>query len=247
MAKILTSDWGNLNKNLIASFWEVDRHGIKKEESSTVMTAVTDCSLDVSVNWVSPFENIGSDRVFPTVSSALQTGQVSALIDNVASTIGLGNDESEPPVGESLSGRSGLTKLNSVQAFKGAPPLGIRVTVLFRAWLDPKREVVEPSDQLMQWLLAEEISDNGFIANVITQEKDGFIETVLPTKVPRLVAFNYRGRTYSPLVMETAAIPLTSPIDKHGQPVELLIPIKLGSYTSIDAGDWKNLSNKKMI
>jgi len=44
----------------------------------------------------------------------------------------------------------------------------------------------------------------------------------------------YKGRTYSPLVIESIGQPLSSPIIKDGKFAELAVPLSLARLTAID-------------
>jgi hypothetical protein len=64
----------------------------------------------------------------------------------------------------------------------------------------------------------------------------------LPSKAPTKIAMKYKGRIYSPLVIESIGLPLNSPINvKNGNLegfTELLVPMTLCSLTAIDRADW---------
>ena len=60
----------------------------------------------------------------------------------------------------------------------------------------------------------------------------------MPSKSPTRIAMKYKGRIYSPLVIESIGQPMTSPIDKNGRYVELAIPMTLCTLTALDRNDW---------
>ncbi|WGS85017.1 hypothetical protein [Methylomonas sp. UP202] len=243
----LTSDWGALSPHLIASFWEVDREGNKKKDSDVVVKAAVsdDANLELTLNWQSPFEQAGPETKAPTLFALLQSGVVQPLIDSV---IG-GNKGGDANVKASqllqqFEGRTGITKLNSVQVFNGMPPAKIPMTLLFRAWRDPVTEVETPVDQLMQWALPIELAkDSTLLTNAVDAVKGSkdWIEAVLPSKSPTLLALNYKGRTFAPMVIESISQPLTAPIDSRGRFVEMSVQITLATLTAIDRKYWQSI------
>jgi len=134
--------------------------------------------------------------------------------------------------------------LNSVQVFAGMPPCKFSVTALFRAWKDPVKEVEEPFNQLMEWALPVELArDSTLLSNAISAAKGSkdWIDAVLPSKSPTLIAMLYKGRTFSPLVIESISEPLSSPIDRNGKFTELMVPMTLATLTALDRKDWATM------
>jgi hypothetical protein len=236
----LTSIWGSLSEHLIASFWEVKRDGSRVDEDVTVWAPlINDPQLDIQQNWQSPWENIGQSSL-PTLQQMLQSGALQPLakiIDNKAGT-------TLSSAASTVEGRSSVSKLNSIQVWTGSPPVKITATLLFRAWKDSIREVEKPFEQLMSWALPVHLEGD---ATILSNALDGNVskDTVFPSTVPVLLAMKYKGRTYSPLVIESIGVPLGSPIDKAGKFVELSIPVTLCSITSVDRGDWLKYSNNQ--
>jgi hypothetical protein len=50
----------------------------------------------------------------------------------------------------------------------------------------------------------------------------------------------YKGRTFSPLVIESIGMPLSSPVDASGRFVELAVPLTLCTLTALDRQDWSD-------
>jgi len=118
------------------------------------------------------------------------------------------------------------------------------VTALFRAWKDPVKEVEEPFNQLMEWALPVELArDSTLLSNAISAAKGSkdWIDAVLPSKSPTLIAMLYKGRTFSPLVIESISEPLSSPIDRNGKFTELMVPMTLATLTALDRKDWATM------
>jgi hypothetical protein len=229
----LSSIWGNLSEHLIASFWEVRRDGSRVDEDVTVWAPlINDPQLDIQQNWQSPFENVAQSNL-PTLQQLLQSGALQPLLKSADKKL----DTSLASAVSTVEGRSSISKLNSIQVWAGAPPIKITATLLFRAWKDSVREVEKPLDQLMSWALPVHLESD---ATILSKALNGSVDryTVFPSIVPVMVAMKYKGRTYSPLVIESIGVPLGSPIDKTGKFVELSIPVTLCSIASIDRDDW---------
>jgi hypothetical protein len=54
-----------------------------------------------------------------------------------------------------------------------------------------------------------------------------------------MVGLTYKGRTYSPLVIESVGMPMNSPITADGNYIELLVPLSMSTLSALDAKDWK--------
>jgi hypothetical protein len=242
----LMSQWDGLSPHLLASFYEVEHIGqthdwARVQNSPVVRAPLTESNLEVALGWHSPFE--GNSFVDPKLSTMLQSGAlqlqpVTNFMDN-------------------FDGRASITKLNSTQMFAGMPPVKITVTALFRAWSDPAKEVEAPFDQLMKWALPQHLEPDdwtrlkGVGRNVSSGKtmletlKDAAAQFALPSQAPVKIGLTYKGRDYYPLVIESIAAPLSSPIDKNGNFVELLVPMALCSLTAIDRDDWSNASRSQ--
>lgn len=249
-ASTLTSEWGALSPHLIASFWEVDREGRKKQGSNTVVkAAVTDeASLEMTLNWQSPFEQAGPETKAPTLFAMLQSGLMQRMMDTM--NLGKQSEDSSAEatrILQQFEGRTGITKLNSVQVFNGMPPAKVTMTLLFRAWSNPASEVEAPFNQLMEWALPVELAeDSTLLTNAIKAVKGSkdWVEAVLPSQSPTLLAFHYKGRTFAPMVIESISQPLSAPVSKYGRFVELAVPITLATLTAIDRKYWQSLKNR---
>jgi hypothetical protein len=238
VADALSSIWDGLNDHLIASFYEVDRTGKRVNPDLTVRAPLTDASLDITQNWQSPFENVGQSNL-PTLQQLLQSGTGASLAEKADGKLGT---EIKKLV-SSVEGKSSVTKLNSMQVWSGSPPAKIQITAVFRAWKDSEREVEAPVNQLMQWALPAHLeSDSLFLSRLA--DTGASTDTVLPSTVPSILAFKYKNRTYSPLVIEAIGVPIASPINADGQYAELSVQITLATLTSIDRNDWIDYAKK---
>lgn len=241
---ILSSLWDGLSPHLLASFWAVERAGsgsrvwTRVEKSPTVKAPLTESSLEMTMGWQSPFENAGADKGAPALSSMLQSGAIQPWVS--------GNGKASEVLAK-FEGRTGITKLNSTQVFSGMPPLKIQVTALFRAWRDPVSEVEAPVNQLALWALPQELAQEGPILSILQGIKkamegkpldEAAASAALPSVAPTKIAMKYKGRIYSPLVIESIGMPINAPVDKSGRFIEMQIPMTLCSLTAIDRADW---------
>ena len=253
-----SSLWGGLSKHLIASFYPVSKasNGVwsKPDAAATVKAPLTEASMEVALNWHSPFEHMGAEAKAPMLAAMLQSGAIQPLAAAVVTgappggvVAGLAAQAQSALTG--LQGRTGITKLNSTQVFSGMPPAKLQVTVLLRAWSDPKREVEDPFNQLMQWALPVELSADGSILsraiNMLSSGSftvQGAVDVLMPSKAPVCVAMRYKGRIYSPLVIEAITDPIGSNVDASGRYVEKLFSMTLCTLTAIDRQDWAGMA-----
>jgi len=170
-ANRLSSLWDGLSPHLLASFYEVGKIGDSgwgriqgKTDVATVMAPLTEASMEIALNWQSPFEQAGPESKAPALMAMLQSGALQPIVDSV---MGKAKDGSAQQKSNSFlsqfEGRTGITKLNSTQVFNGMPPVKIQVAAMFRAWRNPAVEVEAPFDKLMEWALPIELSKDGSV------------------------------------------------------------------------------------
>ena len=244
----LSSQWGGLSDHLIARFYPVVRGNdgawIKPQTEATVLAPLSEASMEVSLSWHSPFEAAGAEAKAPMLLAMVQSGQLQPLVNVLGSILGSGSggivDRIVSGISSTLdgmTGRTGITKLNSTQVFQGMPPIKIQVTALFRAWRDTDKEVEIPFNKLMEWALPVELSADGSIVQRAAMGKNP-IDVLLPSKAPTCVAMRYKHRIYSPLVIESIGFPMASPVDRNSRFTELAIPMTLCTLTALDRSDW---------
>jgi len=246
----LSSIWDGLNPNLIALFYEVNRDGTKTNSDILVQSPLVDGSLDIRLNWNSPFEGAGVDGIIPTLSAMLQSGQAQPIID-LLGKYDITNEEVTNDLtkySKNAIGKTGITKLNSTQVFSGMPPIKFSATLLFRAWRDARVEVEEPLSQMVMWALPKRLAKQSTIilraveSFVTDKNAEKLIQSLFPSDSPTLIAMKYKGKTYSPLVIESVNYPLTSPIDSNGNMVSVSVSVSLSTLTAMSATDWQNIS-----
>ncbi|EXJ14872.1 hypothetical protein [Imhoffiella purpurea] len=265
----MAEEFGNLNKHLIASIYPVDRGGNPKIDLGTnatgsikdgeVRAMVTEATMEVSLGWQSPFEQWGPEATSPTLMALVQSGTLDDLKNLIGGFFdgwlgGIIDKITDPGDWASLVnegvGRTGMTKMNSTQVFTGMPPIKINATLLFRAWSNPKTEVEAPFDTLMGWALPQCLQRDSILSGLLNGDApkcpgaDGSafdIARFLPSLTPKMVGLTYKGRTYSPLVIESVGFPMDSPSTADGRYVELLVPVTFATWQVYDANDWSNV------
>lgn len=262
MGELLTSDWGadGLSKHLIAKIYPV-----KKKEGSgeyiysdaDVMVAapLTDGNIDITLNWQSAFENTGTDSKLPAISQLLQSGQAEVMLnlfsqflpkDQQGALGDLLREASEKAKSlakdvSQLTGKTGITKLNSLQVFSGLPPIKIPITMYFRAWADPMKEVESPINRLFAWALPQDLAKSVSESAIKDSEQKGFdLSLLFPSTIPRFVALEYGGRTYKPLVIESIGHPLVLPRSKDGDMLSASVQLTLATLTAWGKDDYQN-------
>ncbi len=248
----LKSDWKGLSPHLLAHFFEVDNdNGVwkrtDKTDPATVVAPLTEASMEMALNWQSPFEQAGPETKAPALLAMLQSGALQPIIDATAiggtAADGAAAQKKSGDFLKQFEGRTGITLLNSTQVFSGMAPVKFQVVAVFRAWSDPVKEVEEPVAKLMEWALPAELSKDGSVLARLAKTAKGeigYVEALMPSRAPIRIAMKYKGRTYFPLVIESIGQPLNAPIDRNGRFVEQLIPMTLCTLTALDRGIWAN-------
>ena len=249
--RVLSSEWGGLSEHLLGSFVQVkmlkagDPRSFQVDNTSPIVVApIIESTLDQSANWISPFENQTPDAGFSTFSHMLQVGGLGPVLNALSRATGVDISGLRDGV-ESMIGRTSMTLVNSTQVYNGSPPLGINLTAVFRARRNPVDEVERPVAQLMSWLLPEKLATYSLVTNAIenfgSMSGDEILRTVYPSKIPSVVGLVYRGKFYSPMVIEHVSAPMDSPVDSSGKEVFKKVTMKLASLTSIDRDDYRRI------
>ena len=253
----LKSEWKGLSPHLLAHFFEVDNdNGVwkrtDKTDPATVVAPLTEASMEMALNWQSPFEQAGPETKAPALMAMLQSGALQPIIDAVMGGKNADASSAQKKSGDFLKqfeGRTGVTLLNSTQVFSGMPPVKIQVVAVFRAWSDPAKEVEAPVAKLMEWALPAELSKDGSVLARAAQTAKGdmgYLEALMPSRAPVRIAMKFKGRTYFPLVIESIGQPLNAPVDRNGRFIEQLIPMTLCTLTALDRGIWANFKTASL-
>lgn len=257
------SEWLGLNRHLLAKFYRLKSVGSGKDrqyvrEGAPVIAPILDgAEFEYSFNWQQPFEQMGTETKAPALTAMLQSGALSDFWNGFQAKF-LGAEYQESNVNQGLieglaemEGRTGITKLNSTQTFAGMPPIKCSMKLLFRAWRDPQREVMNPISQLLQWAVPQNLSPNGSLEMITDaaynsqqagelQAKE-FLHALMPSTSPCLIAMEYKNRIYSPLVIEQISDPITSPTTADGHYARAEISLTVASLTAWDKQDILNI------
>lgn len=254
-----TSNWDGLSPYLIAQFFEVEavhEYGKpirwRKVKGGKVVKApfAGEATLSLNLGWQSPFENASSENAAPNMSAMLASGMIQPAMDALSPKKAA---EKTSKFLSDFEGRTGITKLNSVQTFNGMQPMDISGTLLFRAWNNGAIEVEEPFNQLIQWALPKNLSEDSTLVNAAKtisgkaekdrteEEKNMLARAMFPSEAPVKIGMTYKGKTYMPLVIESVDYQLTSPINPQGHFIYVCVNVKLCSLTALDRNDWNNL------
>lgn len=253
-SSILTSDWTGLNDYLIARIYPVNNKGLRVGvEMVEVQGPLTACDLEQSLTWQSPFENSSPDTKAPALTAMLQSGAIANVYSDLrasgvlaaAGAASLSDRSATEDTLRQFIGRTGITKTNSTQIFTGQPPAKITLTMLFRAFFDPEKEVERPLQQLWAWAVAQELAGDSIVSRVGNADRSvkGYLSALLPSTVPQMVGFQYKRRSFGPMVIESIGEPMNSPIDQNGLYTEIQVPITLCSLTALDRNDMGRIMN----
>ena len=241
----LAPQWGGLNENLLARLFVMNFDGSVNEAEGEVIGPITETQFEATMNWQSPFENTGPESKAPALMALLQTGQIATIANMLQAVLPtgsmLGDFASEAAQkteswAKELTGRTGITKLNSRQVFAGMPPIKLNVTMHFRALDNPVAQVEEPYKKLLSWALPQYLAPDGLIGQLITGS-DGFIKAMFPSKAPLMVGVRYGRNRFSPMVIESIGNPMDGPITEQGIPVYRAVNLTLATLTALDRGD----------
>lgn len=251
---ILSSQWGGLSDFLIAKFYEVNEKGIRVTNDGAgtveVHAPISDGHRDMTLNWQSPFEASSPDTKAPALAAMLQSGALSTVLSDLTSfrngqkPSSAQNSQSPGALENSLNdlkGRTGITKLNSVQIFTGMAPVRFTFNVHFRAIADPYTEVEAPVNQLIYWAAPKKLSSDSIVKRATSSDGTigGYLKALLPSLAPTMIAFQYKRNTFAPLVIESIGDPITAPIASNGYHTEKVIPVTICSLTALDRDDFK--------
>jgi hypothetical protein len=264
---VLQSEWAGLNSKLIACIYPIQSkltNGIRTyqrdpEQPNAVKAPVKgDGQMNITGNWASPFEGQDVENKRPMLMGMLQSGAIQPVLDAASNLVG-GNDsvakQKAMDTLEKMEGRASITKLNSTQIFNGMPPIKFPVTLIFRAYSDPHREVTLPIKQLLKWSVPKILSPDGRLVGLIKGNTDNAagasstdqadaqgvidkgIEAAFPSRAPQVIAYQYGNETWLPMVIEEVSKPSSYPMDGNGDAIYMEVNLTLSSLTALDATD----------
>jgi hypothetical protein len=252
-----TAQWGALTDLRIAYISLCDNRG-GGISSSVVEAVMTDGDFTVESQYQTPFENSNPENRLPNLLGMAQSGEASAALGRIAENIGSAANATNPEkaaglaaaaarklaeatgadvlgraIGsafESLQGKTNLTKINSTQVFVSTGSVRMSVTLFFMALKDAKTEVEDQINLLQQWALPQELSGTGLLESILSDGLAG----LFPSTVPPFVNLVYSGKSYKPFLIESVSVPITGPIDKHGNRLSATVTLSLISRQAWD-------------
>lgn len=263
-----SSSWQGLNKQLLATFYPVNtvikdgkRYYVRDlTQGAPVIAPILDgAEMEYQFNWQSPFEQMGSETKAPALTAMLQSGILptafsgfmnSTMGETATEAIGTENKDSISNALKSMEGRTGITKLNSTQTFSGMPPIKCTMKLYFRAYQNAKKEVNDPIKQLLKWAVPKELSPDSTLVIMANEAANGtsdvgkYISALMPSVAPTMIAMEYKGRIYKPMVIEAISDPITSPTTSDGYYASAEVSLTISSVTAWDRQDIETIYRK---
>lgn len=252
--------WGLLSEFLIANLYVLTPAGdgsgtyTRDFAEGDVSSPITDANFDATLNWQSPFENAGAESKAPNLMAMIQTGQIGTALSALGATgladaFGMGNQvdslqKQAQDGAKSIEGRTGITKINSRQAFSGMPPVKLTMTMHFRALSDAKSEVVEPFQRLLRWAFPQELAADGYLTGIVkgaSTSKADALKALFPSKAPRIIGMRYGNMRYEPMVIEGISHPFDGSLTSEGHPAYRAVQLALSTLTALDQNDVRKL------
>ncbi len=239
--------WGALSRHLFANLFPVDSSGASLG-GHPINAPASDVQFQMTLNWQSPFENMGPESKAPTLMALLQTGQVSTVANALSAFFPEGEAGdflrqlagTASDIAKDLEGRTSITKLNSRQVFSGMPPIKISMTIHLRAVANADREVMDPYRRLLEWALPQSLAKDGLLPEIASGAQKSAADAVkalFPSLAPTMVGLTYGNNRYSPMVIEDVSHPLDGPMGENGLPLYRAVQLQLATLTALDRGD----------
>lgn len=237
--------FGNISKHKFAEIYLCDKNGMPTEGSPVVRALCVDGDMSIESQYQTPFENSNPEQRMPTLMAAIQSGELIDAFGQTAQTNTILGKAASLSVDvakqfssltgvnlESLQGKTNLTKVNTVQVFLSTSSIKTNVTLYFQAFKDAYKEVELPIMQLQAWALPQYLSEDTLVQNINQQGLSGGIFSGM---VPPFISMTLSGKTYSPFVIESVSAPLSGPIDKDGNRLNLTVNLTILSRAAWDA------------
>lgn len=244
-----------LNQRLIAKIRPVSEDNVEggqgKQtynpiEGNTVIAALfEDGEFTVEAQYSTPFETSNPEGRMPTMMGMLQSGELPASMYSYfnldsetaddSAVKGVVGDAADKLAG--LKDKSTFTKINSRQVYTSSSSVRISGTLVFQAWIDAASEVERALNVLQQYASPRKLSDASLVVGALSEGVDGMFASTIPS----LVQFQYAGKTYKPMFIESLSAPITAPMNKNGDRIAIKVQITLLSLTAWDKYDIANL------
>ncbi len=238
------ADWGFINPMFMGRIALCDKKGDSINGSPIVTGVTIDADMTLESQYNSPFENSNPESRLPTLMGMLQSGDWVNTVDKVLGNIGIGGgdgiglaEETKAKLNQ-LEGRSNFTKVNSTQIYVSSSPVRFNITIFFEAWANALREVEHQIATLQQWSLPVKLSEDSLLGNMADNAS---LTSLFPSEVPPFVSFSYAKKRYVPLLLESVAAPLVTPLDQYGNRLILETTLTLVSRTAWDKANISKL------
>lgn len=245
--------WGTVSKHKFAEFniCTVSRDENNNEvitvdsNQPTVRAFLVDGDKTMESQWQTPFENSNPELKMPMLMAGLQTGQTVISMGAAAPAI-LGETalavtkSAMQPIADfvkSVQGHTNLNKVNTTQVFLSTASVRLNLSLFFIALSDAKIEVEEKIMRLESWAVPAKLSQGTVLTDVIDQGVAGLFSGIIPP----YISLTTHGKTYWPFILESVSAPIVTPIDEHGNRLNLAVNLSLMSRTAWDADDVRKL------
>jgi hypothetical protein len=245
--------WGTVSKHKFAEFniCTVSRDENNNEvitvdsNQPTVRAFLVDGDKTMESQWQTPFENSNPELKMPMLMAGLQTGQTIISMGAAAPAI-LGETalavtkSAMQPIADfvkSVQGHTNLNKVNTTQVFLSTASVRLNLSLFFIALSDAKIEVEEKIMRLESWAVPAKLSQGTVLTDVIEQGVAGLFSGIIPP----YISLTTHGKTYWPFILESVSAPIVTPIDEHGNRLNLAVNLSLMSRTAWDADDVRKL------
>lgn len=245
--------WGTVSKHKFAEFniCTVSRDENNNEvitvdsNQPTVRAFLVDGDKTMESQWQTPFENSNPELKMPMLMAGLQTGQTMISMGAAAPAI-LGETalavtkSAMQPIADfvkSVQGHTNLNKVNTTQVFLSTASVRLNLSLFFIALSDAKIEVEEKIMRLESWAVPAKLSQGTVLTDVIEQGVAGLFSGIIPP----YISLTTHGKTYWPFIIESVSAPIVTPIDEHGNRLNLAVNLSLMSRTAWDAEDVRKL------
>ena len=245
--------WGTVSKH---KFAEVNICTVSRDENNnevitvdsnqpTVRAFLVDGDKTMESQWQTPFENSNPELKMPMLMAGLQTGQTVISMGAAAPAI-LGETalavtkSAMQPIADfvkSVQGHTNLNKVNTTQVFLSTASVRLNLSLFFIALSDAKIEVEEKIMRLESWAVPAKLSQGTVLTDVIEQGVAGLFSGIIPP----YISLTTHGKTYWPFILESVSAPIVTPIDEHGNRLNLAVNLSLMSRTAWDADDVRKL------
>lgn len=248
--------WGSVSKHKFAEFnvctTSLDENNNEviaiDTNQPTIRAFLVDGDKTMESQWQTPFENSNPELKMPMLVAGLQTGQtldaMGRMADKAQNTILGGAVKAARELlspfsqfAESVKGKTNLNKVNTTQVFLSTASVRLNLSLFFIALGNAKIEVEEKIMQLESWTVPKFLSDQSVLTDVIEQGSAGLFSGIIPP----YISLTTHGKTYWPFIIESVSAPIVTPIDEHGNRLNLAVNLSMVSRTAWDAADVRKL------